>query len=264
MKEVIEKHWASYFYSGSVALIVSWVLLITMSGCRLGNHIDNGPETDIGVSGYYSTRPISYVASSTQTTGGSHQINLSVASVPTWISNYFTDPTTMVLDNSNATSGAYRVFQPGVDPNNPNNYQTVYVAANGKSFGYSAESGWQAFWTNNSCLMNISDTYIGNINPLASSDPSSVSSALGRIPLTGRLSVKITEEIAFQGNCTTTWQEMESCYQNVASCPGSNAADQANAQDVVLSIYRPWVQAGAISPNEINTTSDLRFDVSYQ
>lgn len=259
MREVIDRYWASYFYSGSIALIVSWVLLITMSGCRLGNHIDNGPADDIGVSGYYSTRPTSYTASTTQTTGGNHNISMSVASVPSFISNYFTDPTTLLLEDSN--SGAYRIFPPGGDPNS---YQPIFVAANGKAFSVSGETGWQMAWQDPACLINTSLTYMGSINPLAANDPSTVSTAQGQISLTGRLSVKITEETTFQGNCSPSWQDMENCYQTLSSCPGATAAAQSNWQDVAQSTYRFWVQAGALSPNEISATSDLRFDVSYQ
>jgi hypothetical protein len=260
MREAVERYWTSYFYSGSIALIVSWVLLITMSGCRLGNHIDNGPTPDIGASGYYSTRPTSYTVSTSQTTGSGHLLNMSVASVPSILSSYFTDPTTLVLQD--ATSGKYAVFPPSMT--GPSSYQAIYVAANGKAFSVSEETGWATAWTDSTCQINTTYTLMGTINPLGAGDPSTISTSVGRIPLTGRLSVKATYETAFQGDCSASWRGMQDCYQTLSSCPGSTAADQGDAQDVAQATYKFWVQAGALSPNEIGTTNDLRFDVSFQ
>lgn len=262
MRDIIEdfwdRHWASYFYSGSIALIVSWVLLVTLSGCRIGNHVDNGSSQDIGATGYYSTRPTSFTVKTSQTTGGNHILNMSVASVPGIVSDYFTDPTTLYqVDGPN---GKYAIFPPG----NPNSAQAVYLSANGKAFSVSAETGWQQAWTDPACQMDTTYTIIGTIDPLASGDPTSTSTSIGRIPLTGRLAFRATYETSFQGDCSNSWQALENCYQSLSSCPGSTAGDRTSAQQVAQSIYNYWVQVGALDPSEINVTSDLRFDVSYQ
>jgi hypothetical protein len=260
MRDAIERHWTEYFYSGSIALIVSWVLLISMSGCRFGNHIDNGPEEDVGATGFYSARPTSYTVTTSQTTGTSHQLNLSVASVPSIVSDYFTDPTTLLL--LDAASGKYALFPP--TNGTPSSYQPIYLAANGKAFGSSEDTGWEQTWTDPACQIKSSYTILGTINPLASSDPTTVYSAIGQLTVKGRLGLRATYETTFQGDCSASWQGMEDCYQTLSSCPGSTAADQGNAQQLAQSTYRFWVQVGALDPNEIGTTSDLRFDVSYQ
>ncbi len=260
MRDAIDRYWASYFYSGSIALIVSWVLLITMSGCRLGNHVEQSPTQDIGKSGYYSTRPTSYTVSTTQTTGGNHVLNMSVASVPSLVSDYFTDPTTLLLVD--AASGKYVVYPP--TNQNPSAYQPIFLAADNKTFSINEETGWEVAWTDSACLINTTYTLTGSVNSLSASDPTSVSTSMGRIPLTGRLSVQATYRTSFQGNCVASWQGMGDCYQNLSSCPGSTAAQQGNFQELAQATYKFWVQVGALNPNEISVTDDLRFDVSYQ
>jgi hypothetical protein len=260
MREAIDRYWAQYFYSGSIALIVSWVLLITLSGCRFGNHVEEGPTQDIGASGYYSTRPTSYTVSTTQTSGGSHVLNLSVASVPSLLSNNFTDPTTLVMVDS--ATGRYAAFAPTTG--NPSSYQDLFVLANGKSIGISEETGWEQTWTDPACQINTTFDISGSLNALASNDPKTMSTSLGRITLTGRIALKATYKTSFQGNCTSSWQGMADCYQTLASCPGSTTADQLKWQGLAQSTYNFWIQAGALNLNEIATTNELRFDVSYQ
>jgi hypothetical protein len=260
MRDTIERYWAHYFYSGSIALIVSWVLLMTMSGCRFGNHVDDGVAPDIGASGYYSTRPTSYTVSTFQTTGSSHVLQMSVASVPGILRNYFTDPTTLLM--LDAASGSYAVFPPS--NGSPSSYQLISLAANGKAFGASEELGWAQAWTDPACQINTTYTILGSINPLAASDPSSIALSIGRVPLKGRLSLKATYETTFQGDCSSSWRGMQDCYQNLASCPGSTAAQQGESQAVAQDTYKFWIQAGALLLSEIGTTNDLRFDVSYQ
>jgi hypothetical protein len=252
MSKAIDYNWMKWVLSG--------MILVTVSGCRFGNHVDTGASQDIGASGYYSTRPTSYTVTTTQTTGGSHVLNMSVSSVPTIISNYFTDPTTLVM--LDAATGRYAVFPP--TSGNPSSYQDIYLAANDKSFGISEEMGWEQAWTDPACQINTSYDISGNLNALGASDPKTMSTSLGRIPLTGRISLKATYKTSFQGNCTASWQAMADCYQTLSSCPGATAGDQVQAQKVAQSTYDFWVQVGALSLNEIATTNELRFDVSYQ
>jgi hypothetical protein len=185
---------------------------------------------------------------------------MSVASVPTILSNYFTNPTTLILVDS--ATERYAVFPPTTG--NPTSYQDIFLLPDGKSFAVSQETGWEQTWTDPACQINTTYDISGNLNRLNSGDPSTISTAIGRIPVTGRISLRATYKTSFQGNCTASWQAMADCYQTLTSCPGSTTADQLQAQGVAQSTYNFWIQVGALNLNEIATTNELRFDVSYQ
>jgi hypothetical protein len=271
MREAIERQWTSYFYSGSIALIVSWVLMLTLSGCRVGNHTSDSPPPDTGVSGFYLTQPqgqtFAVTADSQTVNVPMSQLSQIGASYTTNDSNYLlmhfadflTNPATFIeIDPS---TGETAIFPP--TNGTPSIFQPVFVNSDG-TFDVAETTHTQ--WNGLDCTITRELQISGKTLALQPSDPTTASTSIGTVNLKGHLAFQVMYATSSSGSaCSAALQSISACYSTLSSCPGATPGDQDSFQSIVKGIYGFFVDtAEVLTPAQIATTQNLGLVVNYQ
>lgn len=229
-----------------------------ISGCRIGNRVESGNVPDSGPSGYYSTTAKAFRVTVVQTEA-THNYTGGVDLIPGIVSNYFTDPTTLLVLDS--TSGKAAIYPPtsGV----PGSFRGVYLDSTGTGFGVNLNSTETA-WLDEACQLTSSFAIAGKIASHPDHQTIPVSSPVGTLPAKGRLGFTASYSNEFVGNCTASLSSMSGCYQSVGACPGASAGEQRQLQGIVQGIYDYYVEIGAIDPADIATTLSMGFEADYE
>jgi hypothetical protein len=253
----MKSHWTSYFVTGSVAIIVSWALTITLSGCRLGNNAIYPAPAD-PISGYYASQAQSVVYSATLS-GQTVTTTGAVSQLDPLVSNTFTNPMAIELSAPGSLTGDL------ISGLNTQNALPLTLAADQMTlppFTGAISDAVPAWLTDSSCTVQTFITYSGMLDPLGST-PSTGSIGDTPVTLIGRLSLSVTISIVIQGStCSTALQNISACYLNQADCAGQQSSD--------FSFFDPWIAAqtftGAgianLTPN--TTGASLSYQIQYQ
>lgn len=258
------RHWTSYFYSGSIALIASWVLAILVTGCRVGNYESPAPTSSVR---FLSTQPYSFTVHSTQTSNGNssdQQVQPSFDDIPGLVADHFTNPTEFVTIDSK--TGKSAILAPGASY-----YFQVFADAS-NVITSSENSGLSYFWPDQNgdavttCQMSSAYSLSGNI---VSTPASSADTMIGKVNVNGSLQFQFSYLINFQGSdCGTVLQSMSDCYQNLGNCPGTTSAAQVHWQNLLRNgrdgLYDLYIRTSAMQASDIPTTTSLGYEVSYQ
>ena len=264
MKTWTDPHWTSYFYSGSIALIISWALAITLSGCRIGNHETAAPNSD-PYSGYYGTAPqamklyATYTPQNTSTPQTTSE-SVSPSQTPEELATFFTDPLAFKVNTSTNTSAFI------ITPANPNSGLSVTFSATDQSFSLSGSFQPSTLWSDPNCTIEDFLDFNGNLAPLGST-PNPMNAMGTSFTLLGRITMDVRLEKKFLPDlitCSASLQAMYSCYQNVSNCMGSSLSDQQMNLLIVQSLFDPFIQAGAMSASDIPFTTSVAYEVTYQ
>lgn len=273
MFDNLKGNWSSYlftsFYSGSIAMIVSWVLIVTLSGCVWGNKIVNPPQTDIGASGFYYTTPQSYTLSTIQTTAsGPQTATAPVTEIPVHLQDTFTPVTEVELQT--AQPGVYIAFAPTTG--NPIDAFFFSLASNNltmSAFQWDQDFSWinppMMPWTDPSCLWSTFWVINpGTIAPLAASDAPTQNLGFATVNMLGHLKFTVSYIQNFAGSCTASFEAMSSCYQNVQNCPSDPNNTAADYQSRTRTIYEPWIPHGSMTISDIPNTTSMQYSVVYE
>ena len=150
------------------------------------------------------------------------------------------------------------------NPLSNTNEITIPFTYGSTSFDVTGELSSGTLWDSSSCtlteLLEIQGAFQGLGTTASTIDIDGYD-----LPLTGRLPMTIQVEYRIEGTtCSTSLQEMYSCYQNVSNCMGSSASDQSTNQQTVINLFDPFIQAGAMGASDIPNVTDLAQEMQYQ
>jgi hypothetical protein len=238
-------------------------LILSLSGCVFGNHTINGPVNNplsgiLGdtTSGYYATEPQTYQVSAT--VGGTTTTeDASISYLPSQISTQFSNPIAFKVD-ANETDVA-ELFDP---LDEPDGFQFTYNAGN--TFDFSGTWTSAPLWDSTLCTLTQNLTLQGEFEPLGTT--STTETLDGNVlPITGRMTMSVQIQYSISGStCTNSLQEMYNCYQDVTTCMGTDANSQLGYQQIVDSLFNPFIQSGAMTPADIQTVTGMTAQIQYQ
>lgn len=246
----LKRDWVIYFYSGLLALIVSWTLGM-ISGCRWGNHVEKAANPD-PISGYYETQPqtLQYCASSPKETCKALPTN----QLPALMAEVITDPVGFVVgDQASGNATIINAFE-------KQNPAGLAVELN-KDFSIS-NAGHKTIKLDSNCVMHHFMEISGNLSQNPTTSIKVISGASFRIM--GRLALFVRMSQSFEGQCDTVMNLMNMCYEDPSYCWGGGAAANSQAHQEVLSIFDPYVMAGVLDSKAIAGATDLGFEISYE
>jgi hypothetical protein len=237
------------------------VVILSLSGCVFGNHTVSGPVNNplsgiLGdtISGYYATEPQTYQVSAT--VGGTTATeDASINYLPAQITDQFTNPIAFKI----AGSGVAELFNP-LDESD--GFEFTYNTGNSFNFGGTWTSA--PLWDSTQCTLTQNVVIQGEFEPLGTT-PITETLDGNAIPITGRMTMSLQIQYSIEGTtCTNSLQEMYNCYQNVTTCMGSDSNTQLGNQQVVDSLFNPFIQSGAMTPADIETVTGMTAQIQYQ
>ena len=242
-------NWSSYFITGLMALMVSFVFGV-LSGCRIGNNqvttTTTGGDT---ISGYYETLPQSLslsVTTGTQTTTKSVTTNF----MPSWLTTVMTDPLAIVIQNPVNGQGLI-TNQAGT------NGFSIFVTGANTSLAYS--ENYTTPWMTN-CTENDSGVRQGSYTQYGTG-----AKQVAGVSSLGRVSMSITNTFGWTGtDCPSLATIFYNCFLNQDNCWDTTAVDRENDNTGLHSIYDPFINSGVMTVDQIKTVTGLSYQVNYQ
>lgn len=247
----------SYFFGGSLAIILSWVMATLLSGCRIGNYTSPTTPPD-PISGYYDANPQSLqfcVALSSNSTSAACA-NASPSQIPVFISQEITDPVAIVLQNASTGDAVFTAISGGTTA------LPVTVGSDDVTLSYTNATTPQTLWKDPTCTTSTYLAEQGSIVPGAGhAVAGSTRLTQGSITLTVQVIQTFDSTTA---SCTSELQSMSQCYQDVTQCGGTDSGSNQQLQSQVQSLFEPYIQAGAMAASDIPTATAVSYEVHYQ
>lgn len=241
-------NWSSYIFTGTLAVILSWAL----SGCRLGNHVEEGPTPPPSLTGYYETAPQQLTFCTTLKPDANTVCNeVSVNLVPGLISSVMGNPIAFQIMNDE--TGEARFFYPfGSGYTMP-----VYVNKDTKELSYIGSTQTEVLWIDPACTTQLYLEEKGMVNTGASNTVQGLTTV-------GRIALDIKVYSTYEGTCDDSLLDMENCFFDSNQCGGADATENGVLQTAVQNMYNPYIQAGVIKAEDISNISSLGYTVSYK
>lgn len=239
------------FIRGSVAVAIAW----TLTGCVFGNHIIPATNPDT-ISGYYSTQAQT-LKFFTTVNGQDASADAPVTQIPSSVSAILTNPLWVQLQDP--STGAAQMSS----PSDPSQYLAVDFQSDNQTFGINGSYNPATLWTNPGCTIQEYIEVTGRIEPPGDA-PSSMAFLGTSYEIAGQVSMDVWIEQRISGNCAWSLQAVSACYQDVSQCGGATSQDNQASQEYVQQLFSPYVQAGILTAQDIQTVSDIAFQISYQ
>ncbi len=247
--------YSSILLTTTVALAISGAL----TGCRLGNRLEKITTPD-DLSGYYEVTPKTLqFCASTSTVSRCEEVG--VEELPAILQVMMTDP--VHLKRLSIATSDYTgdlEFRNTLTGNDAIAIGGVYDKTGAIGVGASVTPEWTIHETSTtSCKGAHRLTVLGTFSRYASPKPI----AEGRTA-SGRLNVTIEGSIRPTGLCQQTLPYFSACYSDADACEGSTAEENQALQAFVRSIFERWVDAGAISAQDIADLTELAYIAQYE
>jgi hypothetical protein len=242
------RSWLSYFFTGTVAMIVSWALGAAMSGCRFGNHIEDGnTKTKDPYEGFYETRPVS-VRYCGQSAAGTVCQNVNV--VPDFTAHFMTNPVALLRDST----GKYFFLSPQAT----DDYALPTEPKPDRTIAFSATSKPETAIDDAACVYQIG---LDETGQLTTEGPYTSGT---KLPLSGRAVLTIDVVDHYDGACGPTMTRFHDCYVDVNACWGTSFAENEKLHAETLSRFDPYIDAGVLNVSDIPTATTLGYSVRYE
>lgn len=249
MYTISRTNWLFYFGSAVVTIIVSWVFSSGLTGCRLGNHVEQLSQTD-KVSGYYETQPQTLKFCATH--GSVDCKPATTNKIPGLLSQIFSNPVALILQNPSTGRAAF------TRPKGDGSALPVYLGSDGR-LSYLVSTSPQIIWKDRACTGQLFLAESGKI--LKDTGPYTSGTSL---PLSGRIQLQVQVINSFDGNCGPTLTALYRCYLSASQCGGTSPGENQQQQQEVQDLFGPYIDAGAMAPADIPNTSYLAYEVFYQ
>lgn len=232
-------------------------LALAATGCHVGNQeVDAPATTPDTVSGNYAMAPTTLQVYATV----NGQINSGTAvpsQIPARVSAILTNPVTIQLqDSSNGQASIYA-------PIGATDSFTVYFQSDNQTFTANSSSPVETLWSDPACTIQENLEIQGRLQPLGSTSSLGIFDGTS-MTITGRISNDVWVEDQISGNCAATLQALAQCYQSASACGESTSAENQADQQLVQELYQLYIQAGAMTVQDIPNVTDLSYQVSYQ
>lgn len=247
--------WITPLGAGLGVLIVSW--LLTLSGCRFGNHVEEGSQTDT-VSGYYETK-----AFQLQMCAGLNGVETcgpinSTTPVPSFINDIITNPAWLLVA-SKADKIAYLT-----PPGGHGRYLPVRFGDDGSMVLPASQTNPVQARNDPACIryqeVAIQGTYAKTSGPF---ETSTEYKPVGRLDFLIQV-VDLFVPACTSCSCSATMMEFQNCYQDANQCGGSGSASNAELQARAKAIFDPYVNAGILTPGQISSATGFSYTVDYR
>ncbi len=229
---------------------------LSLSGCRVGNHVEPSSQAVAQsnpdkISGYYETQPqhLNYCATvAGQVTCSETTVN----NIPAEIAKVMTNPVILVMSDLN--SGAAEI----VDTKTNRSYLPVTALEDG-TLSMIGMGNPGSFFGSTECFSQLFVKEVGSFNKNQGSGR-----MFGDHEISGRiqLSIKIVETL--QGNCTDWLTALRDCYADETKCGGKTPAEDADTQNQIQSIFGPYIDAQALTIDQIPDLSVMTYEVVYE
>ncbi len=247
--------WLTPLGAGVSVMIFSW--LLSFSGCRIGNRVEENSQTDT-VSGYYETKP--YQLQMCAGISGVEECGAinSTTPVPAFLDEILINPTWLLVA-SRSKKIAYLT-----PPGGEGRYLPVQFGDDGTMVLPPSRTDAVQARNDPSCVRYKEITLEGTF--ARSAGPFETQTAF--VPV-GRLAFLISVEDLFvpactNCSCTSTMQEFQDCYQDVTRCGSSSNEGNAFNQMIAKEIFDPYVNAGIIRADQISRTTGFSYTVDYR
>lgn len=237
--------WTSYLLSGTVAILLSWML----SGCRFGNNVVT-PENPDPITGYYQTQPQSLQFCVTFTSSATECRNVSTNQVPSLISQVLTQPVALQVTDPNHGEALF------FDPFGNGTALPISIDLSNLELSYLGYGNPTPLWSDENCTSQL---FIESEGAITKTDPTEVSGLTTK----GRIGLSIEVFEIYQGSCTNDLLEIEDCYSDANQCNGSTSSENAALQESVQNYFNPYIESGAMSSDDISDVSSLGYSVNY-
>ncbi len=239
------KDWVSYFWSGAIAIILSFAISGALTSCYFGNREVNqtssNPDT---ISGLYNTQPqtLQFCATVNGTTNCKSASPTS--QVPAEVSQEMTNPVAVLMQD---LSTGLAVFS---DPTNTGSLPTLPVTVNSnQSLAYNEQTSPAQVWNDPSCT---------------STESLQENGSLSGGPGSGRVAVTIQIVTTFDGTCGPTLQSIYNCYQDSTQCGGTSTSTNQQTQSQWQTMFNPYIQTAAMTATDIPNVANIAYEVTYQ
>jgi hypothetical protein len=242
---------SNYIMSGLVAIVLSGALM-SMSGCRFGNRVENADPVTDEITGYYETQAQSLQFCVTTNNNGTVCQSAPANQTPATVSSVMTDPVGLALQDE-STGYSYLV----ANANSSNNSAIPIYADKSGEVSFVGNTTADTLFQDDQCTGQLFIEEEGSfkrVNPYS----------FQGFTTYGRLSVNISMITEVRGTCAASLQAMQNCYNDVNQCGMSTLAENASEQAYVQGVFGPYIQAGVMTSADILNVTDLAYEVLYQ
>lgn len=256
--------WTSYLFTGTMALLMSWML----TGCRFGNNVeeDSGggettqptPPSD-QVSGFYVTVPrnLQYCVQFSDPNKKASCVSSSVHLIPSFITEVIVNPVAFAaLDYE---EGRFALFDYDYPDQSNIPYFEIFADKGAKTMSYLGETGKMSFWdqAKDQCTLNRRLALEGSY-----SFEDRGAEVNGKT-IGGKMDLQINVGDFFEF-CDASLSEMAVCYEDQNKCFPGNQTVARRRYQTVRSLFEPFVESGAIHPSEIAEIEFTLYEVQYE
>jgi hypothetical protein len=249
----VRRNWL--FYLGSAVFVMTVSALA--SGCRLGNNVEGGGAQQHPIDGYYQTEPYLhrmcatvYVAKPGETETNCREVSTNLIS--DMIADRMTNPIAFVTDERDPVLAVIA---------RPDGQAGLPVLFDKEDFTISTDPkvGIQplVILDDNACLSE------GKIETRGKLDQSG-DSTLGKYKTRGRLSMGIELTYHFTPGCEPLYAAIGHCYDDVNQCGGTSYEMNVRRQRDIYGLFYPYIEAGAMSSEQIPLVHSLSYSISYK
>jgi len=225
----------------------------TMTACRVGNNVTQAPAAPNPdtISGYYETQP--QTLHFCVTINGESQCKpAAINLIPSALTSVFTDPVILLMDNLNTGSANF------VDSDTATNALPIGVDGTKLSLAGKGSSP-SSFFGSQKCYSQL------YVSEEGSFDQSQISSrTINGHPMSGRIQLDVQVIESIEGDCVGLLQSAGACALDALQCGGATTAENNSIQEEVLYRFKPYLDSGAMTVNDIANVSMLAYEVTYQ
>jgi hypothetical protein len=241
----------SYFYFGSLAIIVSWVMATVLTGCRFGNYTSPSTPPD-PVSGYYDANPQTLKFCATH--GATQCASANASQVPAFIADEITNPVALILQDASTGDAVFTA------PSGGHTALPVWLKDDNVTLYYTNNTSASTLWRNSGCKTT---TYLSENGSIVPGGGHAVSGSTRLTQGSITLQIQVTE--TFDGPaCPSELQSMSNCYQDSTQCGDPDAGRNQQLQAKVQDFFESYIQAGVMAASDIPSVSNIAYEVHYQ
>lgn len=123
---------------------------------------------------------------------------------------------------------------------------------------FRGDSNPQTLWDDSACTSQLMLEEKGTVQK------TSALKTVAGYKTQGRVSVTIQVIKTFDGTCRPSLEKMLNCYKDVTQCGGKDSPENKSYQAVVQELFNPFIEAGAMTQDEMPSITAVAYEVSYQ
>ncbi len=270
----VRPSWAQIALCGVVSVVISWVF----SACRFGNHVDTPPPPEPtptptprpGITGFYETsfNSLTFLADPSSQTAQSSTAD----KIPSFVGAAISSPVAFILTGNGGEGNLVNAMEKNPDgsrtslPMNADASGTLSYNVKEKYTSTKIPLLSTPLWTqDDSCLvstlfmgsgkLNIADTY--------NNDHPSKWPVSGRVDLTFQVYV-FFDPFSPTATCAPAMELLAACYVDNAKCDTDDPGLALERQKFAISLFKPYIDAGALHASDISNVTTLAYEVTYK